>query len=86
MPDPVEVPRPPSPATYAIRAQGRLGSDWSSGLHGMAVSVTSNVERYPVVSLTGPLSDQQALLDVLDTLYGLGLPLLSLELVGPPPG
>jgi hypothetical protein len=72
------------PATYAIRAQGRLGSDWSSSLYGMSISVTSNVERYPVVTLTGPLTDQHALLDVLDTLYGLGLPLLSLELVGEP--
>jgi hypothetical protein len=84
MPDTLAASRPPLPTTYAIRAQGRLRSDWSSSLHGLAVSVTSNVDRYPVVTLTGSLSDQRALLDVLDTLYGLGLPLLSVELISEP--
>jgi len=67
------------PASYAIRAQGVLQSDWSPILRGMAVTTTSKEELYPVVALTGRLTDQAELLDVLDALYALGLPLLSVE-------
>ena len=67
------------PASYAIRAQGVLQSDWSPVLRGMVVTITSKEELYPVVALTGRLTGQAELLDVLDTLYALGLPLLSVE-------
>ncbi len=52
----------------------------SSGLVGsMAITSTSTKEKLPVTLLVGHLIDQAALSGVLNTLYELHLPLLSVE-------
>ena len=70
-----------TPATYRITIQGYLGSSWSDDFGGMAFSneVAADGSRRTV--LTGWLVDQAALFGVLDGLYGLGFPLVSVECV-----
>jgi hypothetical protein len=45
----------------------------------MAITSTTTKEKLPVTLLVGPLIDQAALSGVLNTLYELHLPLLSVE-------
>jgi hypothetical protein len=68
--------------SYAIRVQGRLDATWSDQLGGMRITVAGS-GRHSVTILVGRLTDQAALLGVLNTLYELGLPLLSVEYVSP---
>ena len=65
-------------AAYCIRVQGRLGKGWSECL-GMSVEVEQVEEQHPVTKLTGQVADQAALFGLLDSLYGFGFPLLSVE-------
>ena len=66
------------PASYCIRVQGVLGESWSEHL-GMTVEVEDDEAQHPVTKLTGSVADQAALFGLLDSLYGLGFPLLSVE-------
>ena len=66
------------PGNYRIRVAGRLGADWSDRLGGLQISAESEGER-SVTILAGPLIDQAALLGVVNTLYDLQLPILSME-------
>ena len=68
-----------TPATYRIRVQGRVDKSWSDQLSGMAVTQTETLDKLPVTILIGHLKDQAALSGVLNTLYDLRLPLLSVE-------
>jgi len=70
-----------TPATYRITIQGRLDDSWSEQLGGMAFSSGLEAEGSPLTVLTGQLVDQAALYGVLNTLYGLGFALLSVERV-----
>jgi hypothetical protein len=67
------------PATYRISVQGDLPESWSDRLGGMTIAVITEADQAPVTTLCGPLRDQAALLGVLNTLYDLHLPLLSVE-------
>ena len=67
------------PAVYRIRVRGRVPASWSSRLEGMAVTIYSADTGPWVTSLVGELSDQADLAGVLNTLYGLHLPVLSVE-------
>ena len=70
-----------TPATYRIRVKGYLDSSWSDRLSGLTIS-PSNLEDEPVVTtLYGRVLDQAALAGVLSALYGLHLPILSVECV-----
>jgi hypothetical protein len=66
-------------ATYRIRVQGHLEDRWADRLGGMAITVDSSADRPPVTILKGHLADQEALSGVLNKLYELHLPLLSVE-------
>ena len=68
-----------TPATYRIRVKGYLDDSWSDRLGGMNIEVTGQGKAQKA-TLVGRLTDQAALLGVLNTLYNLHLPLLSLEL------
>ena len=69
------------PATYRIRVQGQLDTSWSPRLGGMEISTTSAPEQVPVTTLEGVLLDQAALAGVLDVLYSLCLPVISVEYI-----
>ena len=67
-----------TPASYSIRVQGMLRESWSEHL-GMTIEVEHDEAQHPVTKLSGRVADQAALFGLLDSLYGLGFPLLSVE-------
>ena len=69
------------PATYRIRVKGYLDDRWSDRLGGMIIEVIGQAEGAVETTLVGWLPDQAALCGVLNALYNLHLPLLSVELV-----
>ena len=66
--------------TYRIRVQGQLGREWADRLGGLRVTSDEEPDGSPSVVLTGPIRDQAALMGVLNTLYELHLPILSVKL------
>ena len=67
------------PATYRIGVEGRVPARWCDRLEGMTITERLPEAEPPVTTLLGELSDQAALVGVLNTLYGLHLPVLSVE-------
>jgi hypothetical protein len=67
------------PARYRICVRGKILASWSDRLEGMSITVTEAPNGAPVTILTGQLSDQASLTGVLNTLYELHLPVLSVE-------
>ena len=76
------------PAVYSIRVVGRLDESWSERLSGLTILSYNSMlkDGMDVTTLTGKLQDQTALVGVLNTLYNLRLPLLSVEYLGYPEG
>ncbi len=58
---------------YQIRIKGQIDESWSEWLGGLAIASQSEGETL----LTGPIVDQAALHGLLDKLYALNLPILS---------
>ena len=67
----------PSPYSYRIRLEGRISTEWSAWLNGLAVSLES--EQPPVTVLSGVIVDQARLRGILNKLWDLNLALISLE-------
>jgi hypothetical protein len=65
------------PASYQIRTKGTLGAHWSDRLGGMRITTSKQGDHELVTELFGQLLDQAALLGVLNALYDLHLPILS---------
>ncbi len=72
------------PHTYRIQVQGELDERWSDRLGGMTITVDRSDEQKSVTTLAGPLRDQAALSGVLNALYELHLPVLSVERLDKP--
>ncbi len=68
-----------TPANYRIRVQGHLDEDWSDRLGGMVITRAFTANKQPMTILVGNVIDQAALSGVLNALYELQLPLLSVE-------
>ena len=68
-----------SPATYQISVEGRIDSTWSERLEGMTICLVSTQAAAPITTLIGEVSDQAALAGILDTLYELHLPVISVK-------
>jgi hypothetical protein len=68
-----------APATYKIRVQGSLQPHWSERLEGMTINVAERNDAPPETTLEGELLDQAALSGVLNLLYDLHLPVLSVK-------
>ena len=66
-------------ATYRIRVQGYLDESRSDFLSGMTITTSSQEDQGVVTTLVGRLRDQAELSGVLNTLYELHLPILSVE-------
>ena len=64
---------------YRICIEGSLDPSWSDRLGGLSITTTGRFDRETTTVLEGDLADQGALLGVLNTLYELHLPLLSVE-------
>jgi hypothetical protein len=67
------------PANYQIIVQGQIDPGWSDRLEGMTICQATTDADPPVTTLEGELGDQTALAGVLNTLYELHLPLLSVN-------
>ena len=67
------------PAIYSIAVQGTIGEDWCDRLGGMVITAFLPEGGSPVTTLVGELRDQASLSGVLDTLYGLHLPVISVQ-------
>ncbi len=68
-------------ADYRITAQGWLDESWSARLSGMQIKVLIPEDKIPMIILNGHLNDQAELLDVLNSLYKLQLPIISVETI-----
>ncbi len=69
------------PAIYRICILGTLDKNWSDYCGGMIIEHDVIMQQYPVTVLTGRLIDQAALIGVINSLYDLGCPLISVECV-----
>jgi hypothetical protein len=69
------------PATYRISILGTLDKKCSDYYGGMSIEHDVVLNQYPITILTGRLADQAALIGVINSLYDLGCPLLSVECV-----
>ena len=71
---------PDRPAIYQIKVPGEICASWSDWAEGMTIAVDSEGDGPLVTTLTATL-DQAALQGLLRRLYGLGLPLISVNRV-----
>lgn len=74
------------PRAYRIKVEGELSSSWSDRLGGLVITSERREGRRPVTVLEGRLTDQAALAGVLETLYELHLPVISMEVLDPERG
>jgi len=66
-------------AEYVIRVSGYLDESWSNRFNGLAILPRETGGPKMETTLIGPLADQAALFGVLNTLYDMRLPLISVE-------
>ena len=69
------------PATYKISILGTLDKNWSDYFGGMTIEHTLALQQYPMTMLTGILADQAALVGIINSLYDLGCPIITVECV-----
>ena len=70
-----------TPATYRIEVEGILDENWADSLAGMRISTRKRADQSTVTTLTGRLKDQAELSGVLNGLYELHLPILSVKIL-----
>ena len=70
-----------TPATYRIEVEGVLDEIWADSLAGMRISTRKRADQSTVTTLTGRLKDQAELSGVLNGLYELHLPILSVKIL-----
>jgi len=68
-----------TPAVYHIKIRGYLDDNWSNRLAGMSIQHKAAIRGTPITLLQGTMVDQAALFGVLNSLYGLGFPILSVD-------
>ncbi len=70
-----------SRAQYIFRIQGYIDSSWSDRLGGLAISPGFNDDNKPITTLEGCLADQSELIGILNSIYAMHMPLLSVTFV-----
>ena len=70
------------PGLYEIRIKGHLDDRWVDWFEGLTITLEDNGETL----LTGPVVDQAALHGWLSKVRDLGMPLLSVNRIGPGQG
>jgi hypothetical protein len=76
-----KMPSMQYPASYRISVRGHLDTSWSDRLTGMSITATGGKDIPETTTLEGRLPDQAALAGILNTLYDLHMPVLSLECI-----
>jgi hypothetical protein len=69
------------PATFRIGILGTLDKQWSDYCGGMTIEHLSVLDQFPMTILTGQLTDQSALIGVINSLFDMGCPILLVECV-----
>jgi hypothetical protein len=64
---------------YRIEVQGHIGSRWTPWFEDLTIHTEGTADAGTKTVLTGPVTDQAALLGLLQKLYTLGLPLLLVQ-------
>jgi hypothetical protein len=67
------------PVVYQFRIKGHLNQQWTDWFDGLTITL----EEDGSMLLTGPVIDQAALHGILKKIRDLGMPLLSVNTVGP---
>ena len=67
------------PVVYHIRVQGLIDESWFSYYDNMDVEVEQGALKHPTTTLTGRVADQAALQGMLNLIYDLRLPILSVK-------
>ena len=70
-----------TPATFRLQMSGHLDPSWSEDLGCVAIECNGLPGKSSVTTLTAHVVDQAALIGLLNRLYGLGFPLISVECV-----
>ncbi|MDX1417146.1 MAG: hypothetical protein R3293_23270 [Candidatus Promineifilaceae bacterium] len=70
-----------TPAIYRITVRGYLDDSWSNQLGGITIQNVAAADDTPFTILHGEMVDQAALFGVLNSLYGLGFPIIGVESV-----
>jgi hypothetical protein len=70
-----------SSAHYRVCVKGFLDESWSERFSGMRISNQVAGRISPMAELVGPVLDQTELVGVLNNLYEMHLPLVSVELL-----
>jgi len=68
-----------TPASYRIKVAGCLDETWSDRLGGMKILCHLDPDQKKVTTLVGRLRDQAELTGVINSLYELHLPILSVK-------
>jgi hypothetical protein len=68
-----------SPARYEIRVSGHIAPRWADYLQGMSIDYAVHQGRPTISVLRGELPDQAALAGVLNMLYEMHMPVLSVQ-------
>lgn len=68
-----------TPAIYCITILGQLSQAWSKDFGNLTIETIDDADHWAQTTLTGLLPDQAALFGILNHLYGLGFPLVSVE-------
>lgn len=71
------------PAMYRISVVGKLDQHWADYCGGMTITYVKDLHHHTRTILTGPLTDQSALIGVLTSLYDLGCPIVFVECMSP---
>jgi hypothetical protein len=71
-----------SPVHYRICVKGFLDESWSERFGGMRISNQISGSVSPMAELVGEVIDQTELVGVLNSLYEMHLPLVSVEIIG----
>ena len=70
-----------TPATFRLEVLGRLDSSWSEEMEDAIIEYSCRAGECSETILTVRLTDQAALIGLLNRLYGLGYPLVSASFV-----
>ena len=70
------------PSVYRIELQGALARSWQDFLGDVQIEVRQEDTGQAVTTLIGLVNDQAALAGILNLVYDLGMPLLSVESLG----
>jgi hypothetical protein len=67
------------PVSYCILVKGHLEDWWSDRLGGLKIKDQTQLDDFALTELEGEVLDQAALFGILNTLYDLRMPLITVQ-------